>query len=133
MKRTLTLWSLATLTLFFTVALSSAQDSQQTAPAPDQQPTAQQPSQPSQSPAQDPQTTAPAPSQNDQSATSSPSSGNVQNFAGTVVKTGDKWVLQDASGTSYDVDRQDLLKQYEGKKVTMKGTLDADGKTIHVK
>jgi len=49
------------------------------------------------------------------------------------VKTGDKFVLQDASGTSYDVDRQDLLKKYEGKQVRVNGTLDADGKTIHVK
>jgi uncharacterized protein YdeI (BOF family) len=56
-----------------------------------------------------------------------------QIFAGTIKKTGDKYVLQDASGTSYDVDRQDLVKKYEGQKVRINGTLDPDGKTIHVK
>ncbi len=57
----------------------------------------------------------------------------VQTFAGTIVKAGDKYVLQDASGTSFDVDRQDLVKPHEGKKVRINGTLDPDGKTIHVK
>ena len=56
-----------------------------------------------------------------------------QVFAGTIMKSGDKYVLQDTSGTSYDVDRQDLVKKYEGQKVRINGTLDQDGKTIHVK
>lgn len=57
----------------------------------------------------------------------------VQTFAGTIVKVGDKYMLQDASGTSFDVDRQDLVKPHEGKKVRINGMLDPDGKTIHVK
>lgn len=57
----------------------------------------------------------------------------VQTFAGTIMKSGDKYVLQDASGTTYDIDRQDLVKSHEGKKVRINGTLDPDGKTIHVK
>jgi uncharacterized protein YdeI (BOF family) len=57
----------------------------------------------------------------------------VQTFSGTITKAGDKYVLQDASGTSYDIDRQDLVKSHEGKKVHINGTLDSDGKTIHVK
>lgn len=56
-----------------------------------------------------------------------------QTFAGTIMKSGDKYVLQDASGTNYDIDRQDLVKSHEGKKVRINGTLDPDGKTIHVK
>ena len=48
--------------------------------------------------------------------------------AGWVVFT-----LQDASGKTYEVDRQEELKKYEGKQVRIKGTLDPDGKTIHVK
>jgi hypothetical protein len=56
-----------------------------------------------------------------------------QVFAGTIVKSGDKYVLQDANNTSYDIDRQDLAKDHEGQKVRIKGTLDPDGKTIHVK
>jgi len=54
-------------------------------------------------------------------------------FSGTIVKAGDKLVLQDAGGTAYDIDRQDLAKKYEGKQVRINGTLDPDGKTIHVK
>ena len=57
----------------------------------------------------------------------------VQTFAGTIMKSGDKYVLQEASGTNYDIDRQDLVKSHEGKKVRINGTLDPDGKTIHVK
>jgi uncharacterized protein YdeI (BOF family) len=79
----------------------------------------------------------PAPPPSQQQAT--PDSQNqsqqaqVQTFAGTIMKTGDKYVLQDTSGTNYDVDRQDLVKSHEGKKVRISGTLDPDGKTIHVK
>ena len=54
-------------------------------------------------------------------------------FSGTIVKSGDKYMLQDSGGKSYDIDRQDLAKAHEGKQVRVKGTLDQDGKTIHVK
>ncbi len=84
-------------------------------------PNAQQPSQPSQPPAQS----------TPDAASQSSASGQV--FAGTIVKTGDKYVLQSSTGTAYDVDRQDLLAKYEGKQVRINGTLDPDGKTIHVK
>lgn len=84
-------------------------------------PNAQQPSQPSQ----------PAAQSTPDAASQSSASGQV--FAGTIVKTGDKYVLQSSTGTAYDVDRQDLLAKYEGKQVRINGTLDPDGKTIHVK
>jgi hypothetical protein len=49
------------------------------------------------------------------------------------VKSGDKYVLQDtASNTTYDIDAQDQVKQFEGKKVRVHGTLDPNGKMIHV-
>ena len=70
-----------------------------------------------------------SPSPSDQASPSD----NSQTFSGTVAKSGDKYVLQDASGKTYDVDRQEELKKYEGKQVRIKGTLDPDGKTIHVK
>jgi Protein of unknown function (DUF5818) len=75
---------------------------------------------------------APPPSQNQAGPDSQSQSqqAQVQTFAGTIMKSGDKYVLQDASGTNYDVDR---LKSHEGKKVRINGTLDPDGKTIHVK
>lgn len=57
----------------------------------------------------------------------------VQVFTGMIVKSGDKYVLQDSSSnTTYDIDHQDEVKQYEGKKVRVHGTLDANGKMIHV-
>ncbi|HXO33952.1 MAG TPA: DUF5818 domain-containing protein [Candidatus Acidoferrales bacterium] len=64
---------------------------------------------------------------------SSASATDSQTFSGTVVKTGDKYVLQDeASGKTYDIDHQEQLKQYEGKRVRVHGTLDTSGKMIHV-
>lgn len=78
----------------------------------------------------------PAPNQSGQQAPDSQAQAQQpqgQVFAGTIMKAGDKYVLQDASGTAYDVDRQDLVKKYEGQKVRINGTLDPDGKTIHVK
>ena len=71
-----------------------------------------------------------APDSHGQSAGSASDS---QTFSGTVVKSGDKYVLQDeASGKTYDIDHQEQLKQYEGKRVRVHGTLDASGKMIHV-
>ena len=95
--------------------------------APDQQtPTQQTPSDPNaQQPSQ-------PPAQSTPDAQSQTSPGG-QVFAGTIVKTGDKYVLQTSAGAAFDVDRQDLLAKYEGKQVRINGTLDADGKTIHVK
>src|SRR6266481_433022 len=78
---------------------------------------------------------APPPSQQQQApdAQGQSQQTQVQTFAGTIMKSGDKYVLQDTSGTNYDIDRQDLGKSHEGKKVRINGTLDPDGKTIHVK
>jgi hemolysin activation/secretion protein len=56
-----------------------------------------------------------------------------QVFTGTIVKSGSRYMLQDSdSGKMYDIDRQDLAQNHEGKQVRVPGTLDADGKTIHV-
>lgn len=54
-------------------------------------------------------------------------------FVGTIVKQGDKYVFQDAeSGGTFDIDHQDEVKKFEGKKVRVHGTLDPNTKTIHV-
>lgn len=74
----------------------------------------------------------PAPAQQapDAQAQSAP---GVQTFTGTIVKAGDKYVLQDAaSGTTYDIDHQDEVAKFDGKKVRVHGTIDASGKMIHV-
>lgn len=56
-----------------------------------------------------------------------------QTFTGTIVKSGEKYVLQeDTSGTTYDVDHQAEVKKFEGKKVRIHGTLDPNGKLIHI-
>jgi cytoskeletal protein RodZ len=58
--------------------------------------------------------------------------GGVQSFSGTVVKSGDKYVLQDEGGTTYDTDHQDEMAKFAGKRVKVHGTLDASGKMIHI-
>jgi hypothetical protein len=86
---------------------------------------------PSQTPSQ-PAPNQPAPAQQapDAQAQSTP---GVQTFTGTIVKAGDKYVLQDAaSGTTYDIDHQDEVAKFDGKKVRVHGTIDASGKMIHV-
>ncbi len=137
------LWSLGTLAalLMVGVSLYAQQPAPSTTPndpatAPQTQandPTAQQPAasspqaQPGQTPDQSGQS---APDSQAQPTTSNSDS---QTFTGTIVKSGDKYMLQDAaSGKNYDIDHQDQVKQYEGKKVRVHGTLDANGKMIHV-
>ena len=112
-RRTYSVISPVTLGLLAGLGLSGvALNAQQSDPQPSQPPAQQQQAPPDSSQSQQTQ---------------------AQTFAGTIVKSGDKYVLQDASGTTYDVDRQDLVKSHEGKKVRINGTLDPDGKTIHVK
>lgn len=54
-------------------------------------------------------------------------------FAGKIVKEGDKYVLRDmARKVTYVLDGTDDLKQYEGKDVTVIGSLDTAKNTIHV-
>lgn|GEM_PF-3117410 len=66
-------------------------------------------------------------------AQSADQSGGASEFVGTVVKQGDKYMFQDAaSGSTYDIDHQDEVKKFEGKKVRVRGTLDPTTKTIHV-
>jgi len=116
-----TLLTLAAATTFAATQLSAQQSppDQQSSPLAGQsQPQAQPPNQSGQQ----------APDQ------AQPQQSQGQIFTGVVVKQGDRYMLQDAdSGKTYDIDRQDLAKPHEGKKVRVQGTLDADGKLIHVK
>jgi hypothetical protein len=108
----------------------SAQSQQPGQNQPGTPPSSQQPGQ--NEPGQQPGATQPPAGQSGPDAQAQ-SASDGQTFSGTVSKSGDKFVLQDASGKTYDVDRQEELKKYEGKQVRIKGTLDPDGKTIHVK
>ena len=53
-------------------------------------------------------------------------------FVGTITKDGARYVLKVSSHSAYQLDDQDRAKQYEGKQVKIAGTLDADGKSLHI-
>jgi len=109
--------------LFGMLAFGVQLFAQQTAPSP-QYPTQQPRQQPGQAPDQ---STQQAPDAQPQSQPGS------QTFTGVIVKAGDKYVLQDTdAGSTYDVDHQDQVKQFEGKKVRIHGTLDPGSKMIHI-
>jgi len=69
---------------------------------------------------------------NPQGAQSSPSQPQSQAFTGKIVKDGGKYVLKVAGNTSYQLDDQSSVKQYEDKDVKIIGTLDAGSNTIRV-
>ena len=48
-------------------------------------------------------------------------------------KQGDKYVLKDDAGKTYDIDHQTDVAKFEGKRVRVQGTLDETGKKILVK
>jgi hypothetical protein len=129
-KKHLQLPFISILAMFFaTISWGSLAAQQST-------PDAQQPQSQTQQP---PDTKAPPPSQTpDQpqaSQNSDPQSDatGAKEYVGTVVKQGNKYVFQDgASGNTYDIDHQDEVKKFEGKKVRVHGTLDPSGKMIHV-
>jgi hypothetical protein len=144
MKKQVRSLYIGALALFLSVGIGlNAQNSTPPAQPPDAQ--AQQPSTPDQAtpPAtKDEAQPTQAPSQKKEDQTGqAPSSSQtdaaqptaVQSFTGTVVKSGDKYVLQDTdAGTTYDIDHQDEVAKFDGKRVKVKGTLDASGKMIHV-
>jgi len=67
------------------------------------------------------------------SADDSGAAAGTQTFAGTIMKQGDKYVLKDDSGKTYDIDHQDEVKKFEGKRVRVQGTLDPATNKITVK
>jgi flagellar basal body-associated protein FliL len=107
MKRLMTL-----ATLGFAVALSAMSFAQQQDQSAPQQPSQTQPS-------------------TDASSQASSSSLQAQPITGTVVKEGDKYVLQSA-GMSYQLDDQEKAKKFEGQQVKVNGDLDKSTKTIRV-
>ena len=66
-------------------------------------------------------------------ATDTPSATETQTFSGTVEKSGDKYVLKTDAGKTYDIDHQDDVKKFDGKRVRVQGKLDATGTMIQVK
>jgi hypothetical protein len=83
--------------------------------------------------------TAPEPDQQDQQGkqpadppTTSPQTPVNQSFTGKIVKDGDKYVLKVASNTSYELQDQGDVKQYENQNVRVTGKLDKGANTIFV-
>jgi hypothetical protein len=130
--------------LFALISAGGVAQAQQTTPntqqAPSQapppaqsQPPSQQTEPPSQQPGQAAPGQTPDQSGRTQGQAQSDTTGNGQEFVGTVVKQGNKYMFQDsASGQMYDIDHQDEVKKFDGKKVRVRGTLDPQTKTIHV-
>jgi hypothetical protein len=142
-KRIQFYWFIGAVIFFLSVgtALNAQQKPPQSEPtAPQAQSSAtpeqaQPPATPDQ--AQPNQTPNQAPDQAGHQAPDSPvqtvQSPDVQSFTGTILKSRDKYVLQDATGgNTYDLDHQDQLQKYENKKVRVHGTLDASGTLIRL-
>ncbi|HKU26723.1 MAG TPA: DUF5818 domain-containing protein [Candidatus Sulfotelmatobacter sp.] len=103
----------------------------ETPPASQQTPSSQTPS--SQTPpSQTPDTTAPQSGSRSGSTAGSATdnASGAQTFTGTVVKQGDKYVLKDDAGKTYDIDHQTDVAKFEGKRVRVQGTLDPNGKIM---
>ena len=62
-----------------------------------------------------------------------PADPKLQTFTGTILKEGDKFVLNDAPNKlSYTLDDGKKASSYEGKKVKVTGTVDMASNMIHV-
>jgi hypothetical protein len=55
-----------------------------------------------------------------------------QSFTGKIVKDGGRYVLKVASNTTYQLDEQSDIRQYENQDVKIIGTLDTASNTIRV-
>jgi uncharacterized protein YdeI (BOF family) len=154
LKKILSLSSLVTLAIVLGMISWGSALSAQTTPStpPDQQTTSQSPdaapsqqtpqTQPTPSPemppaaqqapqSQSPDATTPESGSKSSGRTGSAAAGtDSQTFSGTVVKQGDKYVLKDDSGKIYDIDHQTDVAKFEGKRVRVQGTLDANGKIL---
>ena len=98
-------------------------------PASQQTPSADAPS--SQQPSsQSPDANAPQSGSKSSDSGASATGTDTQTFSGTVVKQGDKYVLKDDSGKIYDIDHQTNVAKFDGKRVRVQGTLDANGKIL---
>jgi hypothetical protein len=143
-------WSFVIVTITFCAALAYSQE----APSPSQVFSSdliawsgmQQP----QAPEQPGQQTAPTPSartssqspssSRDQQQTQSDANSNdsanqaptASSFTGTITKEADGFVLKVSETTTYKLDAQNQIEQYEGQRVQVTGTLESGINLIHV-
>lgn len=97
----------------------------------------QQPQEPEQSPetqpAQNPTPAQPpSPSSPKEQGSSDNQAPTAQTFTGTVSKDASNFVLKVSETTSYKLDNQQQVQQYEGQRVRVTGTLDQSINLIHV-
>ena len=92
-------------------------------PPPDS-PSGQQPSAPAR--------TQPQPDPKSQDAQMPSHSSQASTITGTIVRSGDKYILQTKDKAVYELDDQEEAKKYEGKQVKITGTLDLETSIIHV-
>lgn len=87
------------------------------------------------------QTTPPAQQQPDKQTPSAPVNEQqddthktpaAQAFSGTIMKSGDNYVLKTADNMTYQLDDQSRAKEFEGKQVQVTGSLDSTNNTIKV-
>lgn len=105
------------------------QPRQQPTPTPTPEPT------PETQPAQNPTTSQPAeqaPTQPSPNSAAKSQSPTAQTFVGIVSKDADSYTLKISADTSYKLDNQQEVQQYEGKRVRVTGTLDSSINLIHV-
>jgi hypothetical protein len=114
------------------VLWSYMQEPQQPEPsAPRQQPTPDP--QPDTHPAQNPTPVPPAPpEQSNPPAAAGTQAPTAQSFTGTISKESDNFVLKVSPTTSYKLDNQQEVQQYEGQRVRVTGTLESEINLIHV-
>jgi len=55
-----------------------------------------------------------------------------RSFTGTIMKSGDSYVLKTSDNMTYQLDDQARAKEYEGKQVQVTGSLDSSSNTIKV-
>jgi hypothetical protein len=60
------------------------------------------------------------------------SESQAKTFTGKITKSNGKYMLEDTTGTSYQLDDQKNAQKYSGKSVLVTGTLDASSNTIRV-
>jgi len=107
------------------IAWSFMQEPQQ----PEQQPAHQQPmpdSNPETQPAQN------TPSQPGSQNSTQSQAPTAQTFTGTISKDANNFVLKASETTSYKLDNQQQVQEYEGQRVRVTGTLDRSINLIHV-
>jgi Protein of unknown function (DUF5818) len=61
-----------------------------------------------------------------------PEQTTAQEFTGTIVKNSGMYLLKVSSKNAYQLDDQEKAKKYNGKQVIIGGTLDANGRSLHV-